>query len=99
MGSSDVKRVLGKNYFGGDIGSRKNLLKAGFGPYQILENVKNKPQPEQQPAIPHTDPTANAAAERDRVRRMARKATGLGSTIRANATEPYSAAPKQLLGN
>lgn len=56
-------------------------------------------KPEEQPAIPFTPTLPAATAARDYTRRLARRANGLDSTIRASSAEPYSAAPKALLGS
>lgn len=64
-------------------------------------------KPKDAPAIPTDDGTGNdaeaaALIARDRMRRMARRANGLDSTIRTSPTGAaalYTAQPKQLLGS
>jgi len=59
-------------------------------------------KPEKVEPVPAIDPGADQTVERDRMRRMARRASGRDSTIRTGpqgAVAPYSAQPKSLLGS
>lgn len=106
MGASDIKRPLGdfkdlvRNPF-----SVKNRFQGAArlvaGPYNTMDNIKNKPQPEEQEPIPSA---ASALPEiegaRDRMRRRAMRAQGLSSTIRAGSlATPVEAQGKSLLGS
>lgn len=56
-----------------------------------------KPADVEAPASPIVDDDAYRA--RDRMRRLARKAQGQPSTIRAGLTQPYTGQPESLLGS
>lgn len=57
-------------------------------------------KPEKIEPIPTPNIDASANVERDRARRLARKAAGRDSTIRTSSQgAPYSGAPKSLLGS
>ena len=93
--TSGLRALVGAKAFG-------NMDLAGqlAGVYDDRYKVKDPP------AIPTGDGTgvsadAAAAIERDRVRRMARQAAGLDSTIRTSPAGAalYSTQPKTLLGS
>lgn len=57
-------------------------------------------KPEDQPQIPYHDPMADAVGARDRQRRLAMRAQGMASTIRAGSlATPVSSSPAKLLGS
>lgn len=56
-----------------------------------------KPEDVQAPASPIVD--AEAYQQRDRIRRIARRAQGRDSTIRTNLTAPATGQPATLLGS
>lgn len=66
---------------------------------QVLGAYDEQYKPEDIAPAPSTINDASAYTQRDRVRRIARKAQGQGSTIRTGGTgAPYTGAPSTLLG-
>lgn len=88
-----VGRLAGKA-FGKKTFSSIDLGGQILGQYDDLYKPENVPAPESAAVI-----EAGAYEQRDRIRRIARKAQGQASTIRTSSTaEPYTGAPARLLG-
>ena len=66
---------------------------------QILGQYDDLYKPEDIAAAPSPENSADAYTQRDRIRRVAKKAMGQQSTIRTGGTgAPYTGAPATLLG-
>lgn len=88
-------RWIGKAILGKKVASQVDLGGQLMGDYNSLYKPANVP------AIPATGTDTAALVERDRMRRLAKQANGIDSTIRtspAGATL-YSPQPKTLLGS